>query len=419
MGHHFLHDLPRNGLLILALALAAGSGTARADDLPDAEGTGEAAQTTGVRHRQKDALTLGGAVRFNAYQKSWVKPDKASSFVDVDTFRLNTDLFYKGMLMSAEYRFYTNYSMLHHAYIGYAHGDLFEFQAGIVQAPFGNLTWASHNWFFILPYYVGLEDDYDMGVKFRLTHAGWNVQAAFLFNDEGHFIGRSADSARYSYDVVKETVDLDGDGTPEFGGQHEEKYQGNLRLSWTADHGKGAGATEVGVSGQVGGLYNRRTDRFGTHVAGAVHVDSSFFGVNVKAEALYFNHLLADDPADAVVMGAYDAPYLVAKEAFVVGGGVAYTLPVKRNLVDYVQFYTDVSWMHKPAAGHHDSIMITPGFLLAAKYVFMYTDLAIGRNHPWIGGDWNTSLAQGDPDAGFEVRFNVNLGFYFSGDIDL
>jgi len=45
-------------------------------------------------------------------------------------------------------------------------------QIGLIQVPFGITQYNSHNWFFSINYYVGMEDDHDMGVKY--THSDEN-----------------------------------------------------------------------------------------------------------------------------------------------------------------------------------------------------------------------------------------------------
>ncbi|MEN7549433.1 hypothetical protein AAG747_16035 [Rapidithrix thailandica] len=44
---------------------------------------------------------------------------------------------------------------------------------------------------------------------------------------------------------------------------------------------------------------------------------------------------------------------------------------------------------------------------------FTYIDCAMGKGQPWPGPDWSNALAQGLQDAGWEMRFNVNFGYYF------
>jgi hypothetical protein len=51
--------------------------------------------------------------------------------------------------------------------------------------------------------------------------------------------------------------------------------------------------------------------------------------------------------------------------------------------------------------------------LIASGKLFTYVDAAFGKNQPWIGPDYGRALAEGDPDAGWELRFNINIGYYF------
>jgi hypothetical protein len=40
---------------------------------------------------------------------------------------------------------------------------------GVSQVPFVIPGFASHYWWFQIPYYLGLEDDYEMGLSFDLS----------------------------------------------------------------------------------------------------------------------------------------------------------------------------------------------------------------------------------------------------------
>ena len=63
--------------------------------------------------------------------------------------------------------------------------------------------------------------------------------------------------------------------------------------------------------------------------------------------------------------------------------------------------------------GFEDSMQNVLGFSGAAGPLYCYFDVAMGKNHPWLGGSWSYGLAQGDPDADWETRFNINFGYYF------
>jgi hypothetical protein len=76
--------------------------------------------------------------------------------------------------IQCEYRWYPTFNthFVKEGWFEYAFPDEWEVQLGVTRTPFGNLQYNSHNWWFQLPYYVGLEDDHDMGVKLS-HHLKW------------------------------------------------------------------------------------------------------------------------------------------------------------------------------------------------------------------------------------------------------
>lgn len=178
----------------------------------------EAVPEAAVTPPDEPVLELGGALRFNLFAKTWPQAETITSGGDnvaFDTFRLNVDSYYRGLHLSAEYRFYAGYNMLHHGYLAYTTPEVVDVALGVMRAPFGLQPYASHNWFFGLTYYLGFEDDYDLGLRGDLHFGPVDVQLAYFRNDEGSYSGGSVDSARYSYDVVRassaEIASLDGD----------------------------------------------------------------------------------------------------------------------------------------------------------------------------------------------------------------
>jgi hypothetical protein len=366
---------------------------------------------------EKEAkLHVGGALRFNAFYKSWdaINRDKSGD-MDFDTFRINADGSFKGVDLSLEYRFYSGYHMLHHGYFGYTFDGGTELQIGVSRKPFGLLPYASHNWFFDVTYYLGMEDDYDAGVKILLPSDKLDLQFAFYKNDEGSYTGDSIDSARYSYDVVHtdETelgyVGVDGPRT------NEEINQFNARAAYTLTHRDNA-RTEVGFSGEWGQLYNSTTKDTGDHWAAALHVNGQYGRVNVMVEALAYG-FRPENPAEQddtfIVMGAYDAPYKVAAEGDIGLLNVSYTLPVEHKSLESIVFYNNYSYLRKRDSSFEDSQQNVAGMLLTAGKLLTYVDFAFGKNHPWIGSGYGAALAEGDPDAEWELRFNINIGYYF------
>ena len=153
----------------------------------------------------KGELSLGGALRFNYLAKTWDKLNqKRGGDFRFDTLRLNTGLRYGKLIAASEYRFYGAFgSYLKYGWIGVQFNEQESLKVGVHKVPFGLLPYASHNWFFNLGYYVGLEDDHDLGLLYEYNGGGWEFDLAYYHSDEGHFVGKSLDSARYSYDLVR------------------------------------------------------------------------------------------------------------------------------------------------------------------------------------------------------------------------
>lgn len=349
-------------------------------------------------------LDLGGALRFNAFVKNWEgQQNNRDQFGEISFDMLRAEVLAgrDGFDFSAQYRFYAGYHMLHHGWLGYHFTDSTHLVLGVSQVPFGILPYSSHNYFFSLAYYLGLEDDYDLGLKF--THQIRKLHLAFAFykNSEGSFSGSSEASARYSYDIV---------------GGHEEVNQVNARAAYQV------GNAEIGFSGQYGLLLNKTTSDFGEQYAFAGHLDWDIGRLNLKAEIIQYKYQLEDDTLDGtVVMGAYDFPYEVADEGGLYIAGLSYELPVNWGPISSLTFYENFSFFNKTDDDFNNSQMNVAGIMVAAGNVYAYFDVASGQSHPWIGPVWSEALARGfginenakDPKPEWATRFNLNIGFYF------
>ena len=160
--------------------------------------------TTAQESEQKDGIKFGGALRFNMLKKNFEgSSDKAE--VAWDTWRLNMDGSLSDIDFSFEYRFYPQgqYHFIHHGWIGYKFSDVVYTKLGVSQVPFGVPGIAGHSFFFQAPYYVGLEDDYDMGIKFDITPTkDIDIALAYYRQAEPNGSGGIGSSSRYSYDIV-------------------------------------------------------------------------------------------------------------------------------------------------------------------------------------------------------------------------
>lgn len=359
-------------------------------------------------------VKVGGALRFNYNLSSWKDSQiKRGGDFGFDVFRINVKADHKKIKLNAEYRFYSagfGGGMLKQGWVAYDFNPKDEIQIGLTQVPFGITQYNSHNWFFSLNYYLGLEDDHDMGIKYQHRGEKWDFDVAFFKNAEELKFGDGSDVAdsRYSYDVS--SIDL-GNGKVL---RNKEINQLNGKLLYKISTEKIK--HEIGFSAQYGSLYNLDTEKKGSQYAVAGHYQLNAGRVKLKIQAAQYK-LDAANPdgqrTDVVAMTAYGAPYLVAAEGSLYTFGVAYSLPVKWGPISNLQFYNDFGLLDKSKDSFENSLMNVTGVLITAGNVYTYVDLAAGKNQPWLGDVWTSALAEGTPNVEWEMRFNINIGYYF------
>lgn len=354
---------------------------------------------------------IGGAVRHNFSVKTWERQGRQLGELDVDVIRADLSLKTGKLIGSAQFRYYIyeklarEAAFLHHAWIGYTFTDSDQVQLGVHQVPFGILPYASHNWFFQLPYYLGFEDDNDLGIKYIWSQGAWNWQLAYYVMDEGQGLGKSEDSARYSYDVVNES------GLS----ANEERHQFNGRVAHTFTHAE-ALLTELGLSVQYGLIPNEITNGTGSNYAVAAHLNGRYGRWGVKLETLRYDYDLENPRGEddrIVVLGAYDFPYNVAAEGTILAAGISYRLPIEWMLVTAITFYNDASMLVKDEDEFRNTFQEVVGMSIHAAPFLIYLDVASGLHHPWLGPSFLDGLAAGDQNKNWHTRFNANVGLYF------
>jgi hypothetical protein len=93
--------------------------------------------------------------------------------------------------------------------------------------------------------------------------------------------------------------------------------------------------------------------------------------------------------------------------------GIAYSLPVLLGRVSNLTFYNDYSLLSKDNASFSNTRQNVLGMAITAGKFYIYVDMATGKNHPWLGGDWANGLAAGVAGDDWHTRFNINVGYYF------
>ena len=378
---------------------------------------------------------------FTIYEgETFELPTENRNGVFWDTFRFEANGKTNGVELNFEYRFYPGFNshFLKKGYLGYEFGDESELQIGVTQVPFGMLEFLGNSWWFQLPYYVGLEDDYDTGIKYRFKRNKWTFHIAYFLMAEPRGVSEpdygSFMSARYSYDVIPE------DG---YNG-NKERNQLNLRAEYNnVDF-------TIGASGELGHIYNSNTKNTSLRYAAAVHSKiplSPNFDIKLQATHYAYPEITDDEGnrAEYVNMGAYGfGTYQVASEATMLSVGFSWAKQVEWGPIREIIFYEDYSYMHKygsfPENGRSVPFVASQhnvlGFLVKAGNIYTYFDIASGINQPWLSDSFGgAALSSGrgedvynapgpsseNPDAvnsldknpPINTRFNINLGYYF------
>jgi len=384
-----------------------------------------------------DGFTFGGAMRYNIISTSYNETKTNPAFT-WDTWRLNVDGSVSDVDLSFEYRFYPTFGthFIHHGFLGYGLSDNVYMELGVTQVPFGITTYASHSWWFQGQYYVGLEDDYDMGINFDITpNDKMKLSLSYFRQQEpegpkfgGDVTFGGSGPGRYSYDVVPGTGYYydDAGNLTSASANLRELNQFNARLAYDI-----ASGWEVGASAQVGGIYNATLDESETATAFAGHVLGNFGNFNLKASFINYNYNAKADNGedlDIIQMGAYGYEYFgsglnpgddgfysggVAKEANIIAAGLAYSVPVEWGPISNLQFYVDYTVIDKAEDSFYNTEHLIPGMLVTAGSIYTYVDYAMGKNQPWLTGSFGKGLGTGVEDPDWNTRFNINIGYYF------
>lgn len=231
---------------------------------------------------EEDGINIHGAVRINYAYKDYSESskDKGGDFTfDMASLRFDGKLGNWGL--KSDYRFTSGTNYIKYGYAFYDLNPEWQLQMGINQVPFGNRDYISNSYWFGLPYYLGFEDDYDIGVKATFERNGWHTDMAFY---KGAEYGPT-ENKRYAADLYTGTIN----GT-EY--NNEETNQINLRQTYTVEHQ--GGTTTIGASLEAGQIYNAKTGNNGDRYAVAAHLNTVFDGWNIQLQAMQYEFNAAD-----------------------------------------------------------------------------------------------------------------------------
>jgi outer membrane murein-binding lipoprotein Lpp len=395
--------------------------TAEAEDRADQAETKLAnAADTGPAKIRIGNFSIGGAIRANytmGNYPSGAGPTRGGDGGDfsLDTFRVNVDYADESVIGKLEYRWYPGYNFLHTGWVGYQLDEDTQIQVGVNRVPFGPGPYGvSNSWFFDQHYYVGLSDDMDLGVKYSTTIGNWSVDLAYYVSDEGQWRGASQDSARYSYDIVKNSA----------GNGYEERNQVNARAVYNFDDGSPLTALGGSIQfGQLDAAGNSGSD--GDTFAASIHGKATVGKINLVGQLTYYDYDVGADndwgTGELIVMGAYDFAWPVAAKAWIPAITASYTIvPESLDWLDSVTTYVEYSNIMKDNGNFNDSEMFIVGAAWWRGGWYIYTDLAYSNGNYFVGSDgddYSTFAGVGDfginGNDKWNARFNINFGYYF------
>jgi hypothetical protein len=358
-----------------------------------------------VEVESEDGITIGGAIRSNYNYTSYSEgnKDRGGDF-DFDIFRINVRGEIGDVSLNGEIRFFDYMRAIKYAYVGYQFSQNWEVQAGITKVPFGNSPYNSQNYFFSTNYYLGLEDDFDLGVVFKRSVAdNWQLDLAFFKNDELGGVDGYVDnrSDRYSYDIVGSRAP--GDGIYDEPTQPLGEYNTfSGRLAYHFEQGELS--TEVGISALSAGIHDGDR-RVGDYQAWALHTNSQYQNWHLQLQHSEYSYDIAQ--VDRIAVGAYSFYDSIAAEATSSTANLAYDLAVNFGPVTGLQFYNNYGIVYDKSDSSADTVMNVTGVSVAAGGLFTYFDWVHAKNQPFVGGS-----AAGDSSE-YEQRFNINIGYYF------
>lgn len=315
-------------------------------------------------------------------------------------FRVGFTARLRGILGAVRLRWYSYARVWEYGWVGYRWDNGSQLEVGMTKVPFGVLPFASYDYWFNLPYYLGFNNQYDLGVKWSDTFMAdvIDVQAGAFKNSD---IAAVDDLARFSYDVVRVA------GEP--AAQNEETNQLNLRLALKS------ALVEGGLSLQYGQLYNYETRDRGQQYAAAVHATASWRGLSMQLQAMQYLFEPANPTGvanDAVWVGAFADAFPIAARGRVLEANVAYDIPIGR-VIDTIRCYNNHSILLKDDPRFDNSQMNIVGCSVLAGPIFGFIDLISAKNAPYIGTPTAFAFTTGAGDARWHSMFNVNIGFYF------
>ncbi|MDH5824816.1 hypothetical protein QFW77_17745 [Luteimonas sp. RD2P54] len=333
--------------------------------------------------------SLGGAIRFSY---GWLDYGPSTGF-EPELVRVDASGDAGRFSFSLQYRWYDGFDAVHHAWAGWKPGPSSELRAGVQQVPFGLLPYASHSFWFGSGYYLGIEDDYDLGIVWQRGEGAHQWHVGAFSGDE---YGTGARYDRYSFDVATT------DALP-------YRERGRVALRYEYDRRGDGSGLELGASLFAGRVERRPDGRRHRHEGAALHAQWRRDPFTLQLQWARYRYRV---PETRVAMSAFGFPFEIAAEADVPTFNLAWELP-HTGWFDGITCYNDLSatFPVARAPGLRESWQNVTGCSFAKGAMFTYLDWIAGRNMWFVGG---SGIGIDEPGSDrWRSRLNLNVGFYF------
>lgn len=253
-----------------------------------------------------------------------------------------------------------------------------------------------------ITYYVGLQDDYDMGITWNGRYGIFNLYAGFFKNQQ-----LSASSPqRYDTDIFPGEVS--SDYLISHAKRNKEVNQFNLMAEINPSGNNWS--IKAGLGGMFGQLYNMDTDDYGTRLAAEAHfgLDLKNFHFSLQETWYDYDQKLPDsatqDMKDFINVSSWNFAYEIPKSANIFTASTKYDF-IGEKLSAYVNYS-----LLSGGTSQAQSQLITAGASTIWSLFQIYGEVHYGINDPQLSGNASGyGRDANSTDIGFQIRFYYTM----------
>jgi len=327
---------------------------------------------------------------------NWISGKNKAS-IKFESFRIwaQTNLSSK-LYAKIQYRFYEGWRTPTYFLIGWNINKHNTLRFGQTWAPFGFRYQPFDDWG-NLAYYIGLQDDSDMGITWEGNYGIFTFHAGFFKNQQLS----SSSPMRYDADIFS------GDTSPDYlfpvakHNKEVNQFNGRIQINPTGDNW----SFVAGISGMWGQIYNKDTDEYGNRLAAAVHLgfDISKFHINFQGTWYDYTQKLPDtataDMYNFLNVSSWNFAYEIPSKAGI------YTASADFDVIgDKLSIYANYSLV-TGGTTEANSQLITAGISTVWRLFQVYGEVHNGINDPQLSGNaTGYGRDAGSYDIGFQIR---------------